>query len=75
MIISAVADSVIYITKYDSTPTKLVEEGVGSLLQHNASIKGIIMNQVDIKKAQKQGYSYSGYYDYYGYSTNTAKSA
>lgn len=75
LIISAVADSVIYITKYDSTPIKLVEDGIGSLLQHNASVKGIIMNQVDIKKAQKQGYSYSGYYDYYGYSSNASKSA
>ncbi|GAB6069245.1 exopolysaccharide regulatory tyrosine autokinase VpsO [Thiomicrorhabdus hydrogeniphila] len=67
-VLSTFADSLIYVVKSDSTVRDNVAKGVGQLLQNNAPIKGIVLNQVDIKKAQKQGYSYSGYYDYYGYS-------
>lgn len=68
IILSTLADSLIYVIKSDSTHIPLVEKGVGQLLQNNAPVKGIVLNQVDIKKAKKYGYSYGGYYDYYGYS-------
>ncbi|WP_417778253.1 GumC family protein [Stutzerimonas xanthomarina] len=68
IILSTLADSLIYVIKSDSTHIPLVEKGVGQLLQNNAPVKGIVLNRVDIKKAQKYGYSYGGYYDYYGYS-------
>ncbi|WP_439862020.1 GumC family protein [Pseudomonas sp. MBLB4136] len=68
VVLSTFANSLIYVVKSDSTAIPLVEKGVGQLLQNNAPVKGVVLNQVDIKKAQKYGYSYGGYYDYYGYS-------
>lgn len=68
IVLSSFADSVIYVIKSDSTDAKIVEKGVGKLLQNAAPVRGVILNQVDIQKAKKQGYSYDGYYDYYGYS-------
>lgn len=69
-VLSTFAHSLIYVVKSDATPKDNVTKGIGQLLQNNAPVKGIVLNQVDIKKAQKQGYSYSGYYDYYGYSNS-----
>jgi capsular exopolysaccharide synthesis family protein len=62
------ANALIYVVKSDSTAVPLAKKGVGQLLQNNVPVTGIVLNQVDIKKAQKYGYSYGGYYDYYGYS-------
>ncbi|WP_029408401.1 GumC family protein [Thiomicrorhabdus sp. Milos-T2] len=75
IVLSTYADSVIYVVKSDDTKTQTVVKGVGKLLQNNAPIRGVILNQVDIKKAKKQGYSYEGYYDYYGYSDPKSKKA
>lgn len=72
MVLSTFADALIYVIKADSTAIPLVEKGVGQLLQNNAPVTGIVLNQVDVKKAQKYGYSYGGYYDYYGYSGKSA---
>jgi capsular exopolysaccharide synthesis family protein len=68
IVLSHFADSVIYVIKSDSTNKQTVQKGIGKLLQNKAPVRGIILNQVDIKKAKKQGNSYEGYYDYYGYS-------
>lgn len=67
------ANALIYVIKSESTPIPLAQKGVGQLLQNNAPVTGVVLNQVDIKKAQKQGYSYGGYYDYYGYSNDAQK--
>lgn len=73
IVLSTYADSVIYVVKSDDTATQTVVKGVGKLLQNKAPIRGVILNQVDIKKAQKQGISYEGFYDYYGYSDPKSK--
>lgn len=70
LILSTLAESVIFVIKAEATDKKLVSKSIGALLQNNAPVKGVILSQVDIKKAQKQGYSYGGYYDYYGYSSS-----
>lgn len=75
LVLSQYADSVIYVVKSNATDKKIVKKGVGKLLQNNAPLRGIILNQVDIKKAKKQGYSYDGYYDYYGYSSSKVASS
>ena len=62
------ANALLYVIKADSTHIPLIERGVGHLLQNRAPVTGVVLNQVDIKKAQKYGYEYGGYYDYYGYS-------
>jgi succinoglycan biosynthesis transport protein ExoP len=71
VVLSTFANALIYVVKSDSTHIPLVVKGVGQLLQNNAPVSGIVLNQVDIKKAKKYGYSYDGYYDYYGYSKAT----
>lgn len=65
-ILSQVVDGVIYVVDSESTNKSQVVSGIGQLLQHNIPIKGIVLNQVDLKKAKKNGYAYSGYYEYYG---------
>lgn len=72
IVLGTMADALIYVVKSESTATPLVVKGVGQLLQNNAPVTGVVLNQVDIKKAQKYGYSYGGYYDYYGYSSQKA---
>jgi succinoglycan biosynthesis transport protein ExoP len=67
MVLSTFANSLIYVVKSAATAIPLAEKGIGQLLQNNAPVSGIVLNQVDIKKAKKYGYSYGGYYDYYGY--------
>ena len=67
------ASALLYVIKAESTAIPLAQKGVGQLLQNNAPVTGVVLNQVDIKKAQKQGYSYGGYYDYYGYSSDAQK--
>lgn len=67
IVLSSLVDSVIYVIKSFSTAIPVARQGVGQLLQKNAAITGVVLNQVDIKKAQRYGYSYGGYYDYYGY--------
>ncbi len=67
------AHALIYVVRSEATPIPLVRKGIGQLLQSNAPVTGVVLNQVDVKKAQKHGYSYSGYYDYYGYSGETQK--
>lgn len=69
LVLSQHANAVIYVIKSDATAVPLAQKGVGQLLQNNAPVTGVVLNQVDIKKAQKYGYSYGGYYDYYGYSS------
>jgi capsular exopolysaccharide synthesis family protein len=68
MVLATQSDALIYVIKSDATHIPVVESGVGKLLQKNVPIKGVVLNQVDIKKAKKSGYHYGGYYDYYGYS-------
>jgi capsular exopolysaccharide synthesis family protein len=63
------ANALIYVVKSNTTSIPLVEKGIGQLLQNNAPVTGIVLNQVDVKKGNKYGYGYAGYYDYYGYST------
>lgn len=69
VLLSTIAESVIFVIQSDSTDQKVVQKSVGTLLQNNAPIRGVILNKVDIQKSKKQGYTYNGYYDYYGYSS------
>ncbi len=71
VLMSTYADSVIYVIKSEGTSIGMAQKGVGQLLQSGASIVGVVLNQVDVKKAAKKG-EYSGYYDHYGYSEQNA---
>ncbi|MEH6639354.1 MAG: polysaccharide biosynthesis tyrosine autokinase [Porticoccaceae bacterium] len=71
LVLSTFANAVIYVIKSDDTPVPIAKKGLGQLLQSNAPVAGVVLNQVDVNKAQKYGYSFSSHYDYYGYSSNT----
>ena len=70
LVISQVADAVIYVVKADSTRMGMVKTGLGRLIEARANVAGVVLNHVDMKKADSYG-SYHGYYDYYGYSEDS----
>ncbi len=72
LIMATHANALIYVVKADSTPYHVAKSGIKRLQRANAPITGIVLNQLDIKKAAKYGaYKYyGGYYDDYGYSSN-----
>lgn len=59
--------AMIYVVKADSTNHQLPKNGLKRLNDVNAPVIGVVLNQVDMKKAAKYGDDYSGYYDTYGY--------
>ena len=72
IVLATRVDALIYVVRAEATATPVVAKGIGQLLQNNAPLTGIVLNQVDIRKGQKYGYGYGGYYDYYGYSGQKA---
>ena len=67
MVISALADGVVYVVKSDSTTTQIAKDGIERLLRVNAHLLGVVLNQFDAENASRYGHYYKGYYDYYGY--------
>jgi succinoglycan biosynthesis transport protein ExoP len=66
VVVSNVCDSIIYVVKSDSTSHKMIKSGLSRFISLGHRVDGIILNQVDLKKAKKQG-EYAGFYDQYGY--------
>ncbi len=71
LVLGTKANGLIYVVRWESTAIPLVQKGVGQLLQASVPVTGVVLNQVDIDKARKHGYTYGGYYDYYGYSDSS----
>lgn len=69
LVLSELADSVVYCIKSGFTSFQLADRGLKRLKQVGANISGIVMTQVDVVKLASYGgdYYYQGYYDYYGY--------
>jgi capsular exopolysaccharide synthesis family protein len=66
-VLSTHADSIVYVVKFDSTGTQQIKSGLQKLPRNHASLAGIVLNQVDSRKAESygdHGYSYGGYYEY-----------
>ncbi|WP_406828062.1 GumC family protein [Microbulbifer sp. ARAS458-1] len=61
LVVSRVADSMLYVVKSDSTRQKIITDGIGRLLQVGAKLDGVVLNQVDTTSKA------SGYGEYYGY--------
>ena len=66
-VLSQFATSVIYVVKADSTPYQVAQNGLKKLRRVNASILGVVLNQLDLEKAEKYYGEYSGYRSYRGY--------
>lgn len=75
LVLSQLADAVVYNVKSHDTSIELVKRGLQRLRQVNAKIAGVLITQVDIDKIVSYGgdYYYQGYYDYYGYNTRGEK--
>lgn len=66
--IATLSEACIYVVKSDATSAQHVKNGIKRIRQVNGKVAGVVLNQVDIKKAAQQyGEDYSGYYDNYGY--------
>ena len=74
IIVSEKADTLLYVVKADATNEKLVSSGLERFMRVGKRIDGVILNQVDIKKASSN-YAYTGYYDQYGYGADTGAGA
>ena len=66
-VLSQFATSVIYVVKADSTPYQVAQNGLKKLRRVSAPILGVVLNQLDLEKAEKYYGEYSGYKSYKGY--------
>jgi polysaccharide biosynthesis transport protein len=66
-VLSQFASSVIYVVKADGTPYQVAQNGIKKLRRANAPILGVVLNQLDLEKAEKYYGEYSGYKSYRGY--------
>ena len=67
VVLSQVASTVIYVVKADSTPFPLARNGIRRLSLANAPLLGVVLNQLDLERAEKYYGEYSGYGRYRGY--------
>jgi capsular exopolysaccharide synthesis family protein len=74
MVLSQYANSILYVVKADSTPYPLARHGLTQMKRLNESTLvglGVVLNQLDVDKANKYYGEYSGYggryYRHYGY--------
>lgn len=70
IVVSESADMLFHVVKADATNEKLVSSSLERFMRVGKRIDGVILNQVDVKKAGN-GYAYTGYYDKYGYGSET----
>jgi capsular exopolysaccharide synthesis family protein len=66
-VLSQFASAVIYVVKADATPYQVAQNGIRKLRRVNAPILGVVLNQLDLEKAEKYYGEYSGYKSYKGY--------
>lgn len=67
MVLSRLATEVVYVVKADDTPYPLARIGLKRLRRVNAPIVGVVLNQLDVEKADRYYGEYSGYGKrYYG---------
>jgi len=73
-VLSKVSDSVIYVVKSNSTARSIALKGLSSLKKIGAPLTGVILNQVDLKKAKAYEPMYGVYEEGYGYGYSEKKS-
>jgi len=65
-VIGQVADQTLFVVRWDKTPRKVARASIDLLHKGSASIAGIVLQQVDLKRYGRLGYGESGYYYHYG---------
>jgi capsular exopolysaccharide synthesis family protein len=68
-LLGRLADKIVYVVQWDSTPREAVMGGIKLLRDANADIAGTVLNQADLRRHAIYGYGYSSY----GYGANYAK--
>lgn len=63
------SDAVIYVVKAESTPISQVQKCLALLQQSHAPVFGVVLTQVDLRKARKHGYSHCDTFYNYDYLT------
>lgn len=63
VILTRIANAVIFVTKADATPYPLVQAAIKKLRRVNASVVGVVLNQQDASKSSR--YRYYGKYGIY----------
>lgn len=61
LVLSRLATGVLYVVKADDTPYPLARRALRKLLRVNAPVTGVVLNQLDILKADRYYGEYSGY--------------
>lgn len=61
MVLSRLATEVIYVVKADETPYPLARQGIRKLQRVGAPLIGVVLNQLDVLKADRYYGEYSGY--------------
>ena len=73
LVLANIATAVLYVVKADDTPYPLARQGLNRLRRLNAPVLGVILNQLDLEKADRYYGEYSGqgerYYKKYGYNS------
>ncbi len=66
-LLTRIADQVIYLIRWNSTPRDAVRNGVRLLRSAGAPVAGVVMSQVNMSKHKRYGYGdYGHYYGRYG---------
>lgn len=73
LILSAHSNAVIYVVRADSTSIPLIKNGINSFKDVGANLSGVILNQVDLRKASRYGNVSSEYFNNYGYNSSRKK--
>jgi polysaccharide biosynthesis transport protein len=61
LVLSRLATEVLYVVKADETPYPVSRQGLRKLLRLNAPVIGVVLNQLDLVKADRYYGEYSGY--------------
>lgn len=69
LLISKNIDSCIIVTRAEHTRTGVVKQTLGKLVQQGIKIDGVILNRLNMKKAQRYG-DFENYSEYYQSATN-----
>ncbi len=66
LLLSKHADAVVFVAKSDATSIRQINQGLDLLARINARVIGVVVNQLDTRKAAKYSdYGYGGYYESY----------
>ncbi|MCE9522375.1 MAG: CpsD/CapB family tyrosine-protein kinase [Alphaproteobacteria bacterium] len=68
-LLGRLADKIVYVVRWDSTPREAVSSGIKLMRESNADIAGTVLNQADLRRHAIYGYGYASY----GYGNNYAK--